>query len=102
MKIEFYSEEKLKKQIIEIIGKYLDLSSYRVFFFGSRVKKENFPRSDIDIGVEGPEELSAKTKLEIEEGLDNLPTLYNLDLVDFKKVTSEFKREALKHVEYIN
>jgi predicted nucleotidyltransferase len=102
MKIEFYSEEKLKRQILDIIGKYLDLSSYRVFFFGSRVKKENFPRSDIDIGVEGPEELSAKTKLEIEEGLDNLPTLYNLDLVDFKKVTSEFKREALIHVEYIN
>jgi len=102
MKIEFYSEKKLKRQILDIIGKYLDLSSYRVFFFGSRVKKDNFPRSDIDIGVEGPGELSAKIKLEIEEELDNLPMLYNFDLVDFKRVSSEFKREALKHVEYVN
>jgi len=102
MKLEFYSEEKLKKLIINIIAKYLDLSSYRVFFFGSRVKKDNFPRSDIDIGIEGPDEIPAKTKLEIEEELDNLPTLYKFDLVDFKKVSSEFKKEALKHVEYVN
>jgi predicted nucleotidyltransferase len=102
MKLEFYSEEKLKKLIINIIAKYLDLNSYRIFFFGSRVKRDNFPRSDIDIGIEGPEEISARTKLEIEEELDNLPTLYKFDLVDFKKVSSEFKREALKHVEYVN
>jgi predicted nucleotidyltransferase len=102
MKLEFYPEKKLKRQILDIIGKYLDLSSYRVFFFGSRVKKDNFPRSDIDIGIEGPRELSAKIKLEIEEEMDNLPTLYNFDLIDFKKVTSEFKREALRHVEYVN
>ncbi len=102
MKLEFYPEEKLKKLIINIIAKYLDLSSYRVFFFGSRVKRDNFPRSDIDIGIEGPDEISAKTKLEIEEELDNLPTLYRFDLVDFKKVSLEFKREALKHVEYVN
>jgi predicted nucleotidyltransferase len=102
MKLEFYPEEKLKKLIINIIAKYLDLSSYRVFFFGSRVKRDNFPRSDIDIGIEGPDEISAKTKLEIEEELDNLPTLYKFDLVDFKKVSAEFKKEALKHVEYVN
>jgi len=102
MRLEFYSEENLKNQIINIIGKYLDLSSYRVFFFGSRVKSDNFPRSDIDIGIEGPDEISAKTKLEIEEELDNLPTLYKFDLVDFKKVSAEFKKEALKHVEYVN
>jgi predicted nucleotidyltransferase len=102
MRLEFYPEEKLKKQIINIIGKYLDLSSYRVFFFGSRVKRDNFPRSDIDIGIEGPDEISAKTKLEIEEELDNLPTLYKFDLVDFKNVSLEFRREALKHVEYVN
>jgi predicted nucleotidyltransferase len=102
MKLEFYPEEKLKKLIINIIAKYLDLSSYRVFFFGSRVKRDNFPRSDIDIGIEGPDEISAKTKLEIEEELDNLPTLYKFDLVDFKKVSADFKREALKHIEYVN
>jgi len=37
MVIEFYPVEKLKKEVLAIIGKYLDLNSHRVFFFGSRV-----------------------------------------------------------------
>lgn len=101
MKIEFYSEEKLKKQILKIISKYLDLSSYKVFFFGSRVKKDNSIVSDIDIGIEGPKEIPAKIKLEIEEELDELPTLYKFDLIDFKGASEKFKEEAIKYAEYI-
>jgi len=40
MKLEYYSAEKLKEEILKILGKYLDLSQYKVFFFGSRVKGE--------------------------------------------------------------
>ena len=54
MKLAHYPEKKLKKEILEIIGKHLDLRKYKVFFFGSRVKGDNFPRADIDIGIEGP------------------------------------------------
>jgi len=41
MKLEHYSEKKLKKEIKEIkeiIGKYLDFKKYKIFFFGSRIK----------------------------------------------------------------
>jgi predicted nucleotidyltransferase len=102
MKIEHYSEQKLKAQILKVIAKYLDLGLYRVFFFGSRVGKTNMPRSDIDIGIEGPEEIPGNIMVEIGEEIDNLPTLYKFDLVDFKKVTPEFRSEALKSVEYVN
>lgn len=102
MKVEYYSFNKLKKQILEIIGKHLDLRSYRVFFFGSRVTECHSCRSDIDIGIEGPEEIPARASVEIRESLDNLPTLYRFDLVDFKKVTPEFKKEAFKSIEYVN
>jgi len=101
MKIEFYSLDKLKKEILEIIGNYLDLNSYRIFFFGSRVKGDNFPRADIDIGIEGPQKISATIKLEIEEKINNLPTLYKFDVVDFKQVSKKFKEEAIKHIEYV-
>jgi len=101
MRLEFYSSNKLKKEILEIIGEYLDLNSYRVFFFGSRVKGDNFPRADIDIGIEGPREIPAEIKLEIEERINNLPTLYKFDIVDFKEVSKKFKEEALKHIEYV-
>ncbi len=51
MRLEYYSEEKLKQQIKEIFGKYLDLTKYKVFFFGSRVTNKNSLFSDIDIGI---------------------------------------------------
>jgi len=101
MKLEFYPADKLKREIVEIVGKHLDINSYRIFFFGSRVKGDNFPRADIDIGIEGPEEIPAGIKLEIEDELEELPTLYKFDLVDFKTVSDKFKKEALKNTELI-
>ena len=102
MRIEFYPVEKLKKEILEIVGRYLDLKSWRVFFFGSRVKGDNFPRADIDIGIEGPEEIPARIKLELKEEIEKIPTLYKFDLVDFKNVSADFRKEALKYTEPIN
>jgi hypothetical protein len=99
MKIEFYPEEKLKKEIREIFSKYLDLNKYRVFFFGSRVRGDNFERADIDIGILGEEHLLPEIKFKIEEELEKLPTLYKFDLVDFSKVSDDFKKEALKFTE---
>jgi len=102
MKVEHYPEQKLKAQILEIVGKYLDLELYRIFVFGSRINGLGSDRSDIDIGIEGPEMIPGNIKVEIEDDLDSLPTLYKFDLVDFKTVTPEFRREALKNVEYVN
>ncbi|MFN7170975.1 MAG: nucleotidyltransferase domain-containing protein, partial [Candidatus Omnitrophota bacterium] len=92
---------KLKEEIKKIVGKYLDLNAYQIFFFGSRVKGDNFPCSDIDIGIEGTEEIPPEAKFKIEEELENLPILYKIEVVDFKHVSEDFRREALKFVEYI-
>ena len=102
VKLKHYPIKKLKKEIRQIVGKYLDLRKYKIFFFGSRVRGDNFERSDIDIGIEGPQEIPAKIKLEIEEEINQLPTLYKFDIVDFKQVSKKFKKEALKYVEEIN
>jgi len=101
MKLEFYFEKKLKKEILEIVGKYLNLSKYRVFFFGSRVKGNNFPRADIDIGIRGPREIPAEIKLQIEDEIYRLPTLYKFDIVDFYTTSGKFKKEAFKNLEYV-
>ena len=101
MKLEHYPVEKLKEEILKILGKYLDLSQYKVFFFGSRVKGNADERADIDIGIEGPE-IRSHIKLEIEEELENLPILYKIDFVDFNNVDEKFKKVAKEYVEYIN
>lgn len=101
MKLEYYSEEKLRREILEIIGRYLNIDEYKVFFFGSRISMESSKHSDIDIGIEGPKEISASVKLQIEEDLEDIPTLYSFDLIDFKTVSKDFKTEAIKNIEYV-
>lgn len=101
MKLEHYPVEKLKGEIIAIAGKYINLADYRIFFFGSRVRGNNFPRADIDIGIDGKNPLPAVVKLQIKDDLEALPTLYKFDLVDFADVSAEFKDSALKNMELI-
>lgn len=101
MKLEHYSEKKFKQSVLKIINKYLDPDRYQVFFFGSRVKGDNFERSDIDLGIDGPVRVSAGIKLKIQEELDDLPLLYKIDVVDFNNVSKNFKKEATKYKEYV-
>lgn len=97
MKLEFYPIEKLKKEILAIIGEYLDLEKYKVFFFGSRVEGRGDEHSDIDIGIEGPEEIPNTIMAQIKEDIDNLSILYKIEIVDFKNVSSDFKEVASIH-----
>ena len=99
MKLEFYPLEKLKNEILSIIGKYLDLTKYKVFFFGSRVKGNGDKRSDIDIGIEGPEEISIGIIAQIQEDINDLQILYKIEIVDFKSVASDFREVALQYTE---
>ena len=95
-------EKKLKKDILNIIGKYLDLKKYKVFFFGSRVTGKADERADIDIGIEGPRPIPLEIILAIKEEIDNLPTLYKIDIVDFKNVSRDFYKVAKQKIEVIN
>lgn len=101
MKLAHYAVKKLKKEIKEIIGKRLDLKKYKVFFFGSRVKGDNSPRVDIDIGIEGPKPVPLEIMSEIREEIDNLPTLYHIDIVDFRNVADDFYEVAKQNIEMI-
>lgn len=101
MRLEHYSAEKLKKEIIEIISRYLNLNEYKVFFFGSRVIGRGTERSDIDVGIEGPAPIPLKIKFEIEDEIENIPTLYKIEIVDFKSVPADFYEVARQNIEII-
>lgn len=101
MKLEHFPSQRLEKMVKKAVSKHLPLSDYHLFFFGSRVRGDSFPRSDIDLGIEGQKRIPAPIKIAIEEELENLPTLYKLELVDFKSVSPRFKKEALKFTERI-
>lgn len=101
MKIEHVQIEKLKQQILAIVGKHLDLRKYRVFFFGSRVLGKGSDRSDIDVGIEGSDPIPSVTFSEIVEEIEGLPTLYSIEVVDFSRVSKKFKQVAMEKVEYL-
>mgnify|MGYP001588840581 FL=1 len=69
---------------------------YKLFFFGSRVQGRGDDRSDIDVGIEGPERIPGHVMEKIREAIENLPVLYKIDIVDFKDVSEDFRREALR------
>lgn len=101
MRLEHYPAERLKREIIDIIGKHLELAKYRVFFFGSRVAGKGTDRSDIDIGIEGPEPIPARAWAEIQEEIENFPSLYKIEIVDFRAVAPIFRDVALQDTETI-
>ena len=102
MELEHESTVKLKKKILRIIGKHLDLKQFKVVFFGSRVDGTGTERSDIDIGIEGHERVPFQVMNEIREAFKEMPILYKMDVVDFKEVSHEFYEVARQAVERIN
>jgi predicted nucleotidyltransferase len=75
------------------------LKEYRVFLYGSRATGQARPRSDFDLGVYGDRPLPIKIFFEIEAMLDELPTLYKIDWVDFNRASQEFRERAMRDVE---
>ncbi|MEW6680626.1 MAG: nucleotidyltransferase domain-containing protein, partial [bacterium] len=67
----------------------------------SRVAGGGNERSDIDIGIEGKEEIPHQKMFHIKEEIENLPILYKIEVVDFKKVSPDFRDVACKDVESI-
>ncbi|MBI4972669.1 MAG: nucleotidyltransferase domain-containing protein [Candidatus Omnitrophica bacterium] len=102
MRLEFYPVDKLKRDVLEIVGRHLDLNSCSVFFFGSRVAGKGDERSDIDVGIEGQEAIAYQIMAHIRDDIENLPILYKIEVVDFKKVSKDFKEVALQHTEAIS
>ncbi len=96
MRLEYESVEELKTKLCEIVGRHVDLLQYKLFFFGSRVQGRGDDRSDIDVGIEGPERIPGHVMEKIREAIENLPVLYKIDIVDFKDVSEDFRREALR------
>ena len=87
------------KEILEIKNTILpmkELKDYQIFLFGSRARGNFRKNSDYDIGILGKEKMKIREYLEVKRSLDELP--YSIDLVDFNRVTSDFKNIALKHI----
>jgi predicted nucleotidyltransferase len=78
------------------------LHGHKVFLFGSRATGNATPYSDFDIGIVGDEPLPLNDFYAIEDQLDDLPTLYKIDWVDFNRTSPHFSEHAMQQVEVIH
>ncbi len=102
VRLEHYSVEKLKKEISEIVYKYLNKNEYNIFFFGSRVNGRGTEYSDIDVGINGNNIVKPEIMRKIKDDIEEIHTMYIIDIVDFATVSTAFKNVAMKNIEYIN
>ena len=86
--------------IKKVVANYLS-GNYIVFLFGSQAGLPELKRADVDVGIEAEKPLSILEESLIFNALEDLPTLYKFDLVDFKKADENFKKIALKNIEEI-
>jgi type I restriction enzyme S subunit len=81
-----------------VIRRHVPDPAYRVFLFGSRATGSASERSDIDIGIEGPVPVSRAALAAIHEELEEAPTLYTIEVVDFARVSEKFRRVAEQRI----
>ncbi len=100
MNEQMMNDEEIKTKIVDIIYRHTGrLPEVKIFLFGSRAAGQHTIRSDFDIGLESATKIPLATLAEIRAELEQLPLLPKIDLVDFKRVSPEFARQARQHME---
>jgi len=80
-----------------VIRRHVPDPAYGIFLFGSRATGSAGERSDIDIGVEGPVPISRATLTAIHDEIEEAPTLFTIDIVDFARVP-RFRQVAERRI----
>lgn len=86
--------QQIKDQIKNTALKYLG-KDCRLFIFGSRAEGKNRKFSDIDLGIWGKTKIPGHLIVKVQEELENSRLPYKVDVVDFSKVSQDFKKIAL-------
>ena len=95
-------EKRIKQELRNACDRMRDdLRGYRVVLFGSRAAGSARERSDFDVGILGSTPLPLKAFYHLENLFDEIETLHQINLVDLNRVSSGFRREALKKTEVL-
>lgn len=82
---------KAEEVIEEVTRLCRDFHAARIVLYGSRAKGTARERSDIDIAVTGVEDFDS-----LAEAVDELPTLYSVDLLNLDTCKNQLLLEDIK------
>ena len=89
-KLMWLKAEKIIEEVARICHSFC---AKEVILYGSRAKGTAQERSDIDIAVSG---VASCDIFELEEALEDIPTLYTIDLVDLDTCKNQLLLEDIK------
>lgn len=91
--IEFNLDKKIVEEIYEIASKYNSIR--KILLFGSRARKDNSPKSDIDLAiyVDGDSSILSDFIYDIE---NNTSTLLEFDFTNINEVDDTFFIEQVE------
>lgn len=82
----------------EIILSLVDKEKISVFLYGSRAANNARHDSDIDIGLWSSEKINSTLIREINDAIEESIVPYHIDITDFTKVSSKFKKIATEKI----
>ncbi len=82
----------------EIVLSLIDKKTISVFLFGSRASRDERFDSDIDIGLWSEEKIDISLIREISDAIEESIVPFHIDIIDFSKVNSQFKKIATKNI----
>lgn len=94
--------DKYLQEIKTIVSNRLNMPKTQVFIFGSRANKNAREFSDVDIGFISTEKIPLFTISLLREDFENSNIPFSVDLVDFTKVSEDFKNQAFKNTISLN
>ena len=84
--------KEVAKLAKDLLGQDLE-----VIWFGSWPKGVAHPSADIDLALSGRTPIPLERIARLREAIDRLPTLYQVDVVDFSVVGADLRDEILKY-----
>ena len=86
---------ELITQVIEIITQRLGKNMpFELYLYGSRAKNEAAKGADIDLAISCPQ-LNENGFRKIKREIENIRTLYSVDLIHLDKIDSDFREIIL-------
>ncbi|MDC9715131.1 MAG: nucleotidyltransferase domain-containing protein [Gammaproteobacteria bacterium] len=64
-----------------------------LLLFGSRANNTASQYSDIDLAIQHAQELDGNKMRKFQNFIDNIPTLYSVDLLDINDASAELKKQ---------
>lgn len=87
--------EELQQRCAQIVRKHLPDARWQLWVFGSQVRGDVLPSSDLDLAVLGPGPVPKTIWVRIKEEIDDLPTVRTVDLVDLGEASEAFRRMVM-------